>query len=83
MRDSPFGKFYEKKKKQGHRFYKYATFYSFGKVTGFLEQVGFSVERVISTLFQKPGEIERVGSPRGGFFPEAGFTIVVAGKPEP
>ena len=83
LRDSPFGKFYEKKKKQGHRFYKYATFYSLDEVTGFLEQVGFSVEMVISTLFQKPGEIEGVESPREGFFPEAGFTVVVAGKPEP
>jgi SAM-dependent methyltransferase len=82
FRDSPFGKLYEEKKKQGHRFYKYATFYSFEEVNGLLKQAGFSVERVISTLFQSPGQVERVESPREGFLPGAGFTVVVAGKPE-
>ena len=81
LRDSPCGQFYEEKKKQGHRYYKHATFYSFAEVSGFLEEAGFSVERVISTLFQKPGKVEHVEPPQEGFSSDAGFTIIVAGKP--
>jgi len=81
LRDSPCGQFYEEKKKRGHRYYKHATFYSFAEVSGFLEEAGFSVEKVISTLFQKPGEVERAELPCEGFFPDAGFTIIVAEKP--
>jgi len=81
LRESPWGKFYGQKKKQGHRFYKHATFYSYGEVSGLLGQVGFSIEKTISTLFQRPGVIEHMESPREGFSPNAGFTIILAGKP--
>ena len=81
LRDSPFGRFYAEKKKRGHRFYQYAKFYSYAEVTRLLEEVGFATERVISTLFQIPGRVEHMESPRDGFAPSAGFTIVVAGKP--
>jgi SAM-dependent methyltransferase len=80
LRDSPFGRFYEEKKKRGHRFYRYATFYSYAEVTGLLEETGFATEQVISTLFQMPGKVEHMESPQDGFDSEAGFTIVVAGK---
>jgi SAM-dependent methyltransferase len=80
LRDSPFGRFYEEKKKRGHRFYRYATFYSYAEVTRLLEETGFATERVISTLFQMPGKIEHMESPQDGFDSEAGFTIIVAGK---
>ncbi len=80
LSDSPFGKFYEEKKKRGHRFYKYATFCNFAEVTRLLEQVGFSIERVIATLFQKPGEVKYAESPQEGFSSDAGFIIIVAGK---
>jgi len=80
LKESPWGKFYEKKKMQGHRFYKYANFYRYDEVVTFLKQSDFSIERVISTLFQKPGKIDRVELPRTGFSPAAGFVIIVAGK---
>jgi SAM-dependent methyltransferase len=80
LRESQWGKFYEQKKKEGHRFYKYANFYRYDEVVVLLEQAGFSVENVISTLFQEPGKVEQVELPQNGFSPAAGFVIIVAGK---
>lgn len=80
LRESPWGQFYLEKKKQGHRFYQRATFYSYPEVIALLEGTGFTIEKTRSTLFQKPSEVTRIESPREGFFSEAGFTIIVAGK---
>jgi len=80
LKESPWGQFYQKKKDEGHRFYKYATFYSRDEVVGLIEQAGFVTEKIISTLFQKPDEVQKVEEPREGYFPDAGFTIIVAGK---
>lgn len=80
LKDSPWGRFYQIKKEQGHRFYKFATFYTYDEIQKLLEQAGFSVEKVVSTLFQRPGTVEHVEDPAEGSFPDAGFTIIVAGK---
>ena len=80
LKDSLWGKFYEQKKKEGHRFYKYATFYRYDDVVGLLEQAGFSIEKVISTLFQEPSKVEHGELPRRGFSPDAGFVVIVAGE---
>jgi len=82
LKESPWGQFYLVKKAQGHRFYKYATFYSGDEVVKLMVQAGFLTEKIISTLFQKPGEAKSVEEPREGYFPDAGFTIIVAGKRE-
>ncbi len=83
LRESPWGRFYLVKKEKGHRFYKYAAFYSYDEVAMLLEQAGFEIEEVISTLFQGPGEIEHTESPQDGFFADAGFTVILAGKSTP
>lgn len=80
LRDSPWGRFYIMKKREGHRFYKHANFYSNSEVKSLLEEAGFAIEKVVSTLFQKPGEVMEMESPQQGFSADAGFTIVVAGK---
>jgi len=80
LRESPWGQFYLTKKEEGHRFYKYATFYSYQEVAELLKHSGFTIEKVISTLFQRPNQVKETESPRERFSPEAGFTIVVAGK---
>ncbi|MFC1903653.1 class I SAM-dependent methyltransferase [Chloroflexota bacterium] len=80
LRESPWGQFYLGKKKKGHRFYKYATFYSYQEVAEFLKGAGFTIEKVLSTLFQRPGEVADMESPREQYSPEAGFTIIVADK---
>ncbi len=80
LRETPWGKLYEQKKKQGHRFYKYATFYRYDEVVKLLEQAGFLIEQVISTLFQKPGKVEGMELPQRGYSSSGGFTVIVAGK---
>lgn len=80
LSEGPWGKFYQQKKQQGHRFYKYANFYKYDEVVTLLEQAGFLIEEVVSTLFQKPGKVERMESPRSGFYASAGFTVIVSGK---
>jgi SAM-dependent methyltransferase len=77
---SPWGKLYAQKKKEGHRFYRYARFYSYDAVKLLLMQAGFKIEKTISTLFQEPGNVNRVEEPEEGFSPDAGFTIIMAGK---
>ena len=82
LKESPWGQFYQLKKAQGHRFYKFATFYTYDEVLALLEQAGFSTEKVVSMLFQKPNKVQHVEKPKEGYFPDAGFTIIVAGKRE-
>jgi SAM-dependent methyltransferase len=80
LKENPWGKFYQQKKEQGHRFYKYATFYKYDEVAKMLEQTGFSMEQVISTLFQRPDEVRSMEEPEEGYSHDAGFTIIVGAK---
>jgi SAM-dependent methyltransferase len=80
LKESPWGQFYQQKKDRGHRFYRYATFYSYDEVSKLLVKAGFVTERVISTLFQSPERVRRIEEPKEGHFPDAGFTIIVADK---
>jgi SAM-dependent methyltransferase len=80
LKESPWGQFYQQKKEEEHRFYKYATFYSCDEVVKLIDQAGFMTEKIISTLFQKPGEAHYTEEAKEGYSPDAGFTILVAGK---
>ncbi len=80
LRDNPWGQFYLAKKHEGHRFYKHATFYSYQEVKRLLITSGFTIEKVISALFQKPGEVNEMEPPQVGFSVDAGFTVIVSGK---
>jgi len=80
LKESPWGKFYQQKKKEGHRFYRYASFYSCNDIVRLLVKANFLTEKVLSTLFQRPGEVHHMERPREGYFPDAGFTIIVGGK---
>jgi SAM-dependent methyltransferase len=80
LKESPWGQFYEGKKARGHRFYRYANFNSFDEVSRLLAQTGFVVERVVSTLFEKPGAVQHIGNSEEGYRPDAGFTVIVAGR---
>ena len=80
LKDSPWGKYYLAKKKEGHRFYQHATFYSYREVSELLKRPGFVIEKVISTLFQRPGAVTEMEPPLQEFHPDAGFTIVMARK---
>ncbi len=80
LKDSPWGRYYRQQKAKGHPFYEHAVFYGIDDVEVMLRQVGLEMEDVVSTLFQKPGAVARVETPRAGYFPDAGFTVIVAGK---
>jgi SAM-dependent methyltransferase len=80
LKESPWGEFYRKKKEQGHRFYKYATFYNYSDVERLLMQAGFLVEQITSTLFQQPGNVREMEEPKQGYYPDAGFTVIIARK---
>lgn len=80
LRESPWGKFYLSKKKEGHRFYRYATFYSYDEIEKLILESGFNIERIISTLFQGPEDVKEIETPKDGFFRDAGFTVIVAKK---
>jgi SAM-dependent methyltransferase len=82
LKESSWGQFYQLKKAQGHRFYKFASFYIYDEIAKLLEQAGFVIEKTVSTLFQQPSKVQHVEKPREGYFPGAGFTIIVAGKRE-
>ena len=78
--ESPWGEFYQKKKREGHRFYEYATLYSYQEMKELLAGGGFVIAKTISTLFQRPGEVKEMEMSREGYYPDAGFTMVVARK---
>jgi len=81
-KDSPWGEFYQQKKEEGHRFYRYATLYKCNEVARFTIQAGFMGEIMVSTLLQRPSEVHHMEAPREGYYTEAGFTIIVAEKVE-
>jgi len=80
LKKSPWGQLYQQKKEEGHRFYRYAKFYSCDEVVRLLFKTGFMGERMISTLMQKPGNVQYVEEPKEGYYPDAGFTIIVGVK---
>lgn len=80
LRESPWGKLCQQKGSEGHQLYRHATFYSRDEVVALLLKAGFTTEKIVSTLFQEPGNVQNAEEPREGYFPEAGFTIIVAGK---
>ncbi len=77
-KDSPWGIFYEAKKKQGHPFYEKATFYSFVDLKKLLEDISMKIIRIRSTLLQRPDESRRIEEPVEGYVKDAGFVCIEA-----
>ena len=77
---SPWGIFYQQKKQSGHPFYKFANFYSYGELHTVLEQTGFALDSVVSTLFQKPVDPVIIETPVLGYDRNAGFLVLVANR---
>ncbi len=80
LRENPWGQLYCKEKEQGHRFYQYATIHSYPELISLLARSGFIMEKIVSTLFQKPGEVKEVETPREYYSSDAGFNVIVARK---
>jgi len=80
LKDSPWGILYQSKKEENHRFYRYAKFYNSKEIVRMLFKAGFMGDKMISALFQEPGNVKDIEEPKEGYYPEAGFTIIVAHK---
>ncbi len=77
-RDSHLGKFYQKEKKQGHKFYKKANFYSTSEVIKLLKKHGFNRIVTFQTIFQPLEKIKEIKQPKESFG-KGGF-VVICGK---
>jgi len=79
--DSAWGRHYAELGRGGHKFYKYARFYTVSEVEGLLRAAGFEPELYISTLIKnKPGSPEVLEDPVVGLKREAGFVALRARK---
>jgi ubiquinone/menaquinone biosynthesis C-methylase UbiE len=79
-KDSPWGEFYEKKKKLAHPFYEKATFYSLSDLKKLLKNTDMKITRIRSTLLQRPDEPRRIEEPVEGYSKIAGFLCIEAKK---
>jgi len=77
-KNSHLGKFYQEKKRQGHRFYKFANFFSAKEIIKLLEKYNFKEIVTYQTIFQSLENIKKVEKPKKGFG-KGGF-VVVCGK---
>jgi len=64
VRDSPWGQLYVEKAEKGHRFYRYAHFYSLSELEKLLGKHGFKILDYKSTLTYPPSSIPVVEDPR-------------------
>ncbi|MGB9659974.1 MAG: class I SAM-dependent methyltransferase [Nitrososphaerales archaeon] len=67
LRDSPWGRLYEEKKKAGHKFYTYAKFYTIQGLKKLIADQGLYIVEVVSALSYGPSEDERFEEPLRGY----------------
>ncbi len=79
-KDSFWGKFYQKKKAEGHSLYRHARFYSVKDVVGLLEKAGMTIEAFSSTLCQAPSAKPYEEPAYDYLIEDAGFICVRARK---
>jgi ubiquinone/menaquinone biosynthesis C-methylase UbiE len=79
-KDSPWGLFYEEKKKNGHPFYSHSNFYTLRDVEAFLKTLDMQITAISSTLLQHPDEPRRIELPVKGYVKGAGFICIEAKK---
>ena len=78
--ESKWGKILAAKKKAGHAFYKHARFYTIESIKKWLSNVNMTITESSSTLYQGPGGIKHIESPRNVLDEQAGFVVIVANK---
>jgi tRNA-Thr(GGU) m(6)t(6)A37 methyltransferase TsaA len=74
--DSPWGAFYEEKKRAGHPFYWNVRFYSLKDIQNMLQAAGLKISRIRSTLLQRPDDSRRIEEPVEGDISGAGFLCI-------
>ena len=78
--ESAWGRTLADKKKAGHDLYRYATFYTIETLCKWLAKANMRIMECRSTLYQVPGCVEQVETPRDVLDEQAGFVVIVAGK---
>jgi len=80
--ESPWARFYMKKAQEGHPLYSRAKFYSYREVSIMLKETHFFIERIFTTLFEKPQDKLPIKNEevREGFYPDGGFYCIKARK---
>ncbi len=76
--DSPWGRYLLEKKEKGHPFYQNARFYTIEEVRQLLKEYNFQICQGVSTLYQRPGEIQVLEQARPGLDEQAGFVVIEA-----
>lgn len=79
-RESPWGKFYQTKKVEGHPLYKHARFYSSKEVTALIDEAGLRVEAFSSTLCRPPSDMPHEEAVHDRLVENAGFICIRAIK---
>jgi ubiquinone/menaquinone biosynthesis C-methylase UbiE len=79
-KDSPWGLFYEEKKKNGHPIYSHSNFYTLRDIEAFLKTLDMQITAISSTLLQHPDEPRRIEFPLKGYVKGAGFICIEAKK---
>lgn len=75
--DSPWGEFYQAKKRAGHRLYRLANFLTQEKVLSLAQGLGLKLERAFSSLFQSPLGSPTFEAPQEGIGEGAGFLALL------
>lgn len=79
--DSEWGVFYRQKKKEGHKVYRYARFFSSEEMISLTMDEGLLLESAVSTLFQSPGTKKHIPeTPKDGVIKGGGFLVLVFKK---
>ena len=78
-KNSDWGDFYSHEKKD-NPFFEKAEFNSFEKIENLLIEAGFRIEKINSTLFQKPGEQTVIEEPSNAYEKTAGFICILSRK---
>lgn len=77
---SKWGRNLQQKKEDGHPYYEHANFLELDNITTFFAEHGFSLTASVSSLYQAPGEVSQMESPRSGLDKNAGFIVIAAQK---
>jgi len=67
IKNSPWGRFYEEKKKAGHKFYSYAKFFTSHELEKLVYDQGLFIVEIMNTLRYGPSEEERFEEPLRGY----------------
>jgi ubiquinone/menaquinone biosynthesis C-methylase UbiE len=79
-RTSQWGKLHEGEGEAGHPIYRLADFRSYPELIDIVERGSLSLQKIVSTLVQAPGEVREVEEPQNGLALGASFVVLVAGK---